>query len=72
MYQCTITMEKRDNATIWESKSTECYMFECDNESGPISRNNCTDRDHVCENDKCITMEEDDASHTVVIEVEEI
>ena len=66
-----ITMEKRENATEWENRSTGCYEFECDYESGPIFWNNCTDTDHVCENDMCV-MKEDDVSHTVVIEVEEI
>ena len=37
-------MAKRDNATIWESKSNRCYEFQCLNDSGPVywKRDNAT------------------------------
>ena len=63
-------MKKRENATIWERKTTGCYEFQCHNESGPIYWKQCNKSDEVCENDQCIIREE--VTYSVEIEVEGI
>ena len=65
-YQChsdsgEFTVNKRENATEWESKSNACYEYQCHNESGGISRKreNATEwesksnacYEHQCHND---------------------
>ena len=50
----TISMEKRENATLWESKTTGCYEFQCHNESGPMYWKQCNKTNEVCENDQCV------------------
>jgi len=64
-----ISMKKRDNATVWESKSTECLRFECDNENGPVYWNQCNESDEVCENDVCVAKNEGEESPSVIIEL---
>ena len=66
----TISMDKRENATIWESKTTECYEFQCNIDSGPIYWKQCNKSDKVCENDQCVTREE--VTYYVEIEVDGI
>ena len=51
-------MEKRDNAMIWENKTTGCYKFQCDFDNGPVYWNQCNETDKVCENDQCVVKEE--------------
>ena len=67
----TISLEKRENATIWESKTTGCYEFQCHNDSGPIYWKQCNKTDEVCENDKCVVAKEE-LPYYVEIEVEGI
>lgn len=64
-------MEKRENATKWESKTSECYEFQCSNESGPIYWKQCNKTNEVCENDECVEVKEE-VVYTVEIEVEDI
>ena len=66
----TVSMEKRENATIWESKTTGCYKFQCHNDTGPIYLKQCNKKDEVCENDQCAKNEE--VTYYVEIEVERI
>ena len=63
-------MEKRENATIWESKSNGCYEFQCHNDSGPIFLKQCNNANEVCENDQCVVKEE--VPYYVEIEMEGI
>ena len=54
-------MKKRENATIWESKSNACYEYQCYNDSGPIYWKQCNSTDktkNVCENDQCVDNKE--------------
>ena len=42
----TITMKKRENATIWEHQSNPCYDYKCHNDSGALTvekRENATE-----------------------------
>jgi len=69
----TITMDKRKNATDWESKSNGCYEYQCDRDKGPIywkQCNNSGSMERVCENDQCI--EKYQTSLYVEIGVEDI
>ena len=52
-------MEKRENVTIWERKNTDRFEFQCHNESEPIFWKQCNRTDEVCENDQCVTNEEE-------------
>ena len=63
-------MEKRENATIWEDKSTGCYEFQCDVDFGLIYLKQCNKTDEVCENDQCAKNEE--VTYYVEIEVDGI
>ena len=63
-----ITMEKRDNASEWENRTTGCYEFQCHNESGPIYWKQCNKTNEICENGQCVMEEE--VTHSVVIEIE--
>ena len=64
-------MTKRENATIWESKTTGCYEFQCHNDSGPIYWKQCNKTDEICENDHCIVTKEE-VTYSVEIEVDGI
>ena len=66
----SISIQKRENATIWESKSNGCYEFQCHNESGPMYWKQCDKSDDVCENGQCVTKKE--VKYSVEIEVEGI
>ena len=66
----TPSMVERENATEWERKSTDCYKYQCHNESGPIYWNYCNKADEICENGQCIAKEKDLTSPTVEIELE--
>ena len=66
----TISMEKRENATMWESKSNGCYEFQCHNDSGPIYWKQCNKTDEVCEKDQCVVMKE--VTYYIEIEVDGI
>jgi len=49
--------KQRDNATKWEEQSNQCYEYQCDNESGPLSWcmcNSSVDLNRTCVNGKCI------------------
>ena len=63
-----ISMEKRENATFWERKTTECYEFQCNNESGPVYWKQCNKSGEVCENDVCVVKKEE-KKYSVIIEV---
>ena len=63
-------MEKRENATIWESKTTGCYEFQCHNDSGPVYWKKCNKTDEICENDQCVVKKE--VTYYVEIEVDGI
>ena len=65
-------MTKRENATIWESKTTGCYEFQCHNDSGPIYWKQCNKTDEICENDQCVVTREEDVTYSVEIEVDGI
>ena len=67
----TISMEKREKATIWESKSTGCYEFQCDFNHGPIYWKQCNKTDEVCEDDECVVVSEN-VTHYVEIEIDGI
>ena len=64
-------MEKRENATKWESKSNGCYEFQCHNDIGPIYWKQCNKTDEVCENDKCVVVKEE-VTYYVEIEIDGI
>ena len=66
-----ISIEKRENATIWESKTTGCYEFQCHNDSGPIIWKQCNKTDEICEIDKCVVLKEE-TMYYVEIEVDGI
>jgi len=62
-------MKKRANATAWESKSTGCYEFQCNNESGPVYWKQCNKSDEVCENDQCVVVKKEEKIYYVIIEI---
>ena len=64
-------MEKRENATLWESKTTGCYEFQCHNESGPMYWKQCNKTNEVCENDQCVVIKKE-VTYSVEIEVDGI
>jgi len=45
---------KKDNATKWESQSTNCMKFFCDNKGGFASRSLCNST-QMCSNNECIS-----------------
>jgi len=49
--------QKRKNATEWESRSNQCYEYQCDNSTGPIShkRQNATEWEE--KTTPCVTFE---------------
>jgi len=68
-----IEMQKRENASTWEQKSTPCYEFLCSRKDGPIFWKECNSSDtkHVCETDQCIDVSsEKEVMYAVQIDVE--
>jgi len=63
----TISIEKRDNASIWERKTTGCYKFQCHHDSGPIYWKQCKTNE-VCEDNHCVVKKEE--PYSVEIEVD--
>jgi len=53
-------IKKKDNVTEWENRTSACAVFYCDNESGIMTRSNCTSTNEVhraCVNEKCVETE---------------
>ena len=48
---CT-SVKKRSNVKSWESQTTGCMRYVCDNSSGFVSKNKC-DSNEICINDEC-------------------
>jgi len=69
-----LVLKKRGNATSWESQTTGCRTYSCDNASGEVWRDTCDDGNGVkmvCESDTCKWDGQlDDGSSAVIIEVE--
>ena len=65
-----ISMNKRENATIWESKISECYDFQCNNDTGPVYLRKCNIIEQVCNNGTCYYVEPNSDNEGFVVEIE--
>jgi len=53
-------VQKRENASEWEARTTGCLEYLCNNESGPVLRNKCINDDGsrlTCLNDECVGID---------------
>ena len=66
-----ISIERRNNATKWESRSNGCYEFHCYNDSGPIYWKNCNRTGEICENGQCVS-EKEEVTYSVEIDVDRL
>jgi len=65
-----ISMNKRENASLLEGKSNDCFEFKCLNDSGVMVENKCGRKGQTCEDDKCVEIKPEDERDDIVIEIE--
>jgi len=70
------TIQKRVNATSWEEQTNDCVKYQCVDEIGGVSWNNCNSTDKMsrsCVNEQCVETERlNDEAWTIEIEIEEV
>jgi len=66
-------LRKRSNATVWEDLISECFVYECNIEKGPVFWSMCnstSEETKMCEGGKCITVDNNEEADSVVIILE--
>jgi len=65
------TVLMRENATEWENQISECFDYQCSNETGRVATDLCkeTKGPHICMNGKCVDEEILNQNNVFAVEI---
>ena len=66
------TVQKKADVVEWEGRTTDCFNYTCDNNTGYGFESLCTGDNQICMNDRCEEEETLNDNWKVVIDVDEM